>query len=154
MDSIEHIDRSIIKTLRSVSIPLARGGLFVVYFWFGALKLFDTSPANPLIADLLEKTLPFITFEQFIFFFGIFEMAIGICFLIPGLERAAIALLIPHMVTTFLPLVLLPAVTWQNFLTPTLEGQYIVKNLVIIALAFSIAGHLRPLDEKEAHQGR
>jgi hypothetical protein len=49
------------------------------------------------------------------------------------------------MVMTFLPLYFLPTVTWSGILVPTLEGQYIIKNLVIIATALGIAAHLHPL---------
>ena len=87
--------------------------------------------------------------SQFIVFFGIFEMIIGIAFLVPHLERLAIALLVPHMITTFLPLIFLQSITWQGFLTPTLEGQYIIKNLVIIALAMGIAAHLQPFKNND-----
>lgn len=72
-------------------------------------------------------------------------MVIGICFLIPKLSRLAIALLIPHMIMTILPLFFLTDLTWQGFLTPTLEGQYIIKNLVIIALAMGVAAHIHPM---------
>ena len=75
-------------------------------------------------------------------------MIIGICFLVPNLERLAIFLLIPHMVMTSLPLFLLPSIAWQTFFVPTLEGQYIIKNLVIIALAIGIAAQLKPMTEK------
>ncbi len=75
-------------------------------------------------------------------------MIIGIAFIIPRAERLAIALLIPHMIMTALPLLFLPAMTWQGFLTPTLEGQYIIKNLVIIALAMGIATHLHPFKRR------
>ena len=142
---ISTFDRSVIHGLQKISSPLARIALFVVFFWFGILKLFMTSPANPLVASLLERTLPFITFHTFIILFGCYEMAIGILFLLPGVERVAIALLLPHMVTTVLPLILLPSVTWQYPFVPTLEGQYIIKNVVIIALALGIAAHLRPM---------
>lgn len=142
---IPKIDLYIISLLRKYSFPLARVSLFVVFFWFGVLKLAHTSPANPLVEALLSRTLPFLTFQQFIFWFGIYEMCIGIAFLVPKLERLAIALLIPHMVTTVLPLVFLPQITWQSFLTPTLEGQYIIKNCVIVALAFSLAARLQPM---------
>lgn len=145
---LSKIDLHIIVLLRRYSFPLARISLFVVFFWFGALKIVHTSPANPLVEALLSRTLPFLTFEQFIFWFGVYEMLIGIVFLVPRLERVAIALLIPHMITTVLPLILLPQITWQGFLTPTLEGQYIVKNCVIVALAFSIAARLQPMEEK------
>lgn len=142
---ISKIDVHIIAWLRRYSFPLARVSLFVVFVWFGALKIAHTSPANPLVEELLSRTLPFLTFEKFILFFGIYEMLIGITFLVPKLERVAIALLIPHMITTVLPLILLPQITWQGFLTPTLEGQYIIKNCVIVALAFSIAARLQPM---------
>ncbi len=146
---ISEIDLHIIALLRRYSFPLARVSLFIVFFWFGALKIAHTSPANPLVDALLSRTLPFLTFEQFIFLFGLYEMLIGITFLVPKLERVAIALLIPHMVTTLLPLILLPKITRQGFLIPTLEGQYIIKNCVIVALAFSIATRLRPMKENK-----
>lgn len=141
---LEKCDSEIICAVKSLSVPFGRFAIFVVFFWFGALKLVGTSPANPLVADLLEKTLPFMTFDVFITLFAIYEMVIGVVFLIPRLERLAIALLVPHMITTFMPLILLPTVAWQGFLTPTLEGQYIIKNLVIIATAMGIAAHLHP----------
>ncbi|MBI3442343.1 MAG: hypothetical protein HY007_01060 [Candidatus Sungbacteria bacterium] len=142
---ISQIDVHIISWLRRYSFPLARISLFVVFFWFGALKILHTSPANPLVEALLSRTLPFLTFEKFILFFGAYEMLIGTAFLIPGLERVAIVLLIPHIITTILPLIFLPQITWQGFLIPTLEGQYIIKNSVIVALAFSIAARLQPM---------
>lgn len=142
---MEAVDSSIIHFFRKISLPMAHIAIFIVFFWFGILKVFGESPANPLVSSLLEKTLPFITFDQFILLFGIYEMIIGITFLIPGLERVAIALLLPHMITTVMPLILLPSITWQSFLVPTLEGQYIIKNVVIIALALSLAAHLHPM---------
>lgn len=154
MDTFEKIDARIIAFLQGISIPAARAALFVIFFWFGLLKIIATSPANPLIAALLERTLPFFTFEQFIIGFGVYEMVIGIVFLIPGLERLAIALLVPHMITTFLPLALVGQATWQSFMIPTLEGQYIIKNLVIIAAAIAIAAHLHPVSKKKVERGQ
>jgi hypothetical protein len=80
--------------------------------------------------------------------FGLFECLIGILFLIRGAERVVIPLLFIHMVTTFGPLVFLPSETWQAFLVPTLEGQYIIKNLVIVAAAMGIASHLTPISRR------
>ncbi len=125
-------------------MPFARFALFVVFFWFGILKIIGTSPANPMVADLLGATMPFMSWDTFIILFAVYEIIIGISFLIPRAERLAIALLIPHMIMTGLPLIFLPVMTWQGFLTPTLEGQYIIKNLVIVAVAMGIAAHLHP----------
>lgn len=116
-----------------------RFALFIIYFWFGILKVVYISPANPLVDSLLQATMPFMSFNTFIVLFGLFEMLIGILFLIPKLQKIAIALLIPHLVTTVMPLLLLPTISWQTFMTPTLEGQYIIKNLLIASVALFLA---------------
>lgn len=131
-------ERKITEIAQSISMPLARFSLFLVYFWFGALKIFSASPANSLVDALLQKTLPFLTFNQFIICFAIFEMVIGLLFLIPKAFKVAVSLFFLHMIATFLPLILLVDQTWQSFLTPTLEGQYIIKNLVLIALVMTL----------------
>ncbi len=145
---LQNFDFWFIHLLRRLSIPFARLALFIIFFWFGILKIVGSSPANPMVADLLNITMPFVSWSTFIVFFALYEILIGVTFLIPRLERLAIALLIPHMIMTSLPLFFLPAMTWQSFMTPTLEGQYIIKNLVIIALAMGIAAHLHPLQKK------
>ncbi len=145
---IKDIDYTIIRRTQGASQYFARFALFVVYFWFGILKILDTSPANPLVMQLQEKTLPFLTFHQFIIFFSLYEMLIGILFLFSKFDRLTILLFALHMVTTFMPLVFLPDVAWQGFLTPTLEGQYMIKNLVLIALVMNIGANLNPWSEK------
>jgi len=141
---LQNFDTAIIHALRKISVPLARLAMFVIFFWFGFLKIIGTSPANPLVQGLLESTLPFITFETFIIGFAIYEMIIGISFIIPKFERLALALLIPHMIMTTGPLVLLPEIAWQSFMVPTLEGQYIIKNLALVALAVAVISHITP----------
>ncbi len=138
------IDTKMIEVAKKISVPLARLSLFLVYFWFGALKIFSTSPANPLVDALLQKTLPFLTFSQFIVCFAIFEMVIGLLFLIPKAQKIAVPLFFLHMITTALPLFVLGDQIWQSFLTPTLEGQYIIKNLVLIALVVSLISQTKP----------
>ena len=118
---------------------LARIAMMVVYFWFGILKLVGLSPANPMVKSLQAKTLPFLSFDQFIILFALFEMLIGILFLIPKATRVALLLFAAHMMMTTMPLVLLPGMTWQSAFVPTMEGQYIIKNIVLIALAGNLA---------------
>lgn len=65
-------------------------------------------------------------------------MVIGILFLIPKLEKLSIAIFALHTATTLMPLFLLPSIAWKSFMIPTLEGQYMIKNLITIALALSI----------------
>jgi uncharacterized membrane protein YkgB len=128
-------------------VPVARFGLFVVFFWFGILKVIGLSPASGLVQQLFKQTIPWMHFSTFIVLFGLFECLIGILFLFRGFERVVIPLLFLHMLTTFMPLYFLPQETWRGFLVPTLEGQYIIKNLVIIAAAIGIAAHLHPLSK-------
>ena len=58
-------------------------------------------------------------------------------------------MLIPHAITTFGPLIILPKLTWKGFLVPNLIGQYIIKNLVIISLAIFIATFEAETNEME-----
>lgn len=142
---IKTIDEHLITFFRKISIPLARISLFIVFFWFGILKLIGFSPASSLVHDLFNQTIHFMPFGVFYALFSILECVIGILFLIPKAERVVLPLLLFHMVTTFLPLIFLSGETWQAPLVPTLVGQYIIKNLVIIATAIGIAAHLHPL---------
>jgi len=146
---IYKIDERVIHWFRRVADPLARLGLFIVYFWFGALKVFGASPATPLVQSLFEHTISFMQFETFIVLFGLFEMLIGVLFIFKGYERIVMPLLLLHMITTAMPLFVIPEATWSGFLVPTLEGQYIVKNIMLIAAATGIAAHLHPLHKRE-----
>lgn len=140
-------DRQLIGLARNLNLPFARMALFIVFFWFGILKVFGMSPANPLVKDLLNETMPFIDFGQFIVFFGFFEMVVGVSFLIPSFVRISTVLLGLHMGTTMMPLVFLPEVAWAGPFVPTMEGQYIIKNLAIIAVAISIVSQMRHPDD-------
>lgn len=140
---LEALDQRIAEGMRRHGTPLLRLALGVIFVWFGALKVVDMSPA----ADLVRATvvwLPFFTADQFVIILGIWEVLIGVCLLIRPLIRVAIFLLFAQMGGTFLPLVLLPAVT---FTAPpfglTMEGQYIVKNLLILTAALVIGGTVR-----------
>jgi uncharacterized membrane protein YkgB len=123
------------KRAEYIAFIFAHVALFIVFVWFGAIKLFAESPANPLVISLLKETLPFMTFKVFNIILGSYEVLIGLFFIIPKADRVALVMLVPHMIVTIMPLFLLQDMTWQSFLVPTLEGQYIIKNVVIIALA-------------------
>lgn len=143
--NLKTLDTGIINFFRETSVPVARFGLFVIFFWFGLLKVIGLSPASGLVQSLFEQTISFMSFDFFLISFGLFEMLIGILFLIKGLERIVIPLLFIHMLTTFGPLIFLPSETWSGFMVPTLEGQYIIKNLALIATAIGIASNLHPV---------
>lgn len=144
---ISEIDLKIINFCKKISMPVSRLALFVVFFWFGALKVVGLSPASQVVQNLFNETMPIMEFSTFLILFGLFECLIGLLFLIPRTERVVIPLLLIHLVTTVGPLVLLTGETWSGFMVPTMEGQYIIKNVLIVALALGIAAHLTPFKQ-------
>src|SRR5215472_144797 len=82
--------RGLAETFGRMNMPFARLALFVVYFWFGVLKMVGVSPAGPLVTALWSKTIPFIPLPTFMVLFSAYEMLIGVLFLIPRMERPAI----------------------------------------------------------------
>ena len=147
--SIISVDTSVINACKAMSFPIARIAIFVVYFWFGVLKVVGASPANPLVASLLHATLPFLSFDSFIIGFGIFEAVIGILFLFKKFDRLSILLFVIHMLMTTMVLVMLPAMAWDGTFVPSLEGQYVIKNIALVALVVSLASHIEPMRRRE-----
>ncbi len=119
-------------------LSFGRISLAVIYIWFGFLKVVHLSPAEPLVTELLNTTMPFFEAGMFGLCFGLFEVFLGILFLFPKYSRSTLYLFLFHMVTTALPLILLPTATWNGPMIYTLTGQYIVKNLALIALALIV----------------
>ncbi len=145
---LAHIDQYIIRFCRKLFIPFARFSLAVIFIWFGMLKVFGFSPAGPLVEGLFQVTISFMDFHTFYALFAWFEVVIGFMFIIPRFTRFVIPLLFIHMITTVGPLVLLPVETWVAPFVPTLVGQYIIKNLVIVTTAIGIAAYVHPFSEK------
>ena len=118
---------------------LVRIPLFIIFFWFGILKVLDLSPATELIIDTVF-CMPFLQPETWTIIIGYWEMAIGLCFLNKKTTLIAVVLMFLQMTGTFLPLAILPEITFQdsNPFLPTLEGQYIIKNIIIITAALII----------------
>lgn len=139
------IDLRIIAFLRRIFPPAARIAIFVVYFWFGFIKLFGLSPAGPLAKALTEQTVGAAYFDPLFTVIALLECVIGILFLFPKATRVVVPLLFVHIVIVCSPLVLIPDYTWSAPFIPTLEGQYIIKNAVVVALAIGIAASTRPL---------
>lgn len=123
----------------NLAIQFSRISIFIIYFWFGLLKIMGLSPAEGLVNHLYDITLKsIIDFRLFFILFGIFECAIGVLWLIPKWTKISMYIICLHLVLTVIPVFVLPKDTWANILTPTLVGQYIIKNLVLLSSAFLI----------------
>ena len=123
MIDIKNIDQSVISFCRRTFLPFARIALFIVFFWFGILKLFSLSPATPLAEALTAQTVGLQYFDILFKGLSIVECVIGILFLVPKATRIVIPLLFVHMAVVCAPLILIPGEVWSGFLVPTLEGQ-------------------------------
>ena len=142
----EKFDKNVIDFFREYDSKISRGALFIIFFWFGILKPMGLSPAAELVVALLQETfLSPIPPNIFLIGFGIFEVLIAIVVIIPKLERVTFALLGIHLLTTILPLFLLPEVTWYQPFVPTLIGQYIIKNSALIALGVMLFARIVPM---------
>ena len=119
---------------------LIRISLFIIFFWFGLLKPLGLSAAEQLVLDTVYW-MPLFSAHTWLAIIGWWEVIIGLCFLFEKTTKIALLLLLLQMTGTFMPLVILPDITFQNsnFFTPTLEGQYILKNILIIAAALIIS---------------
>jgi uncharacterized membrane protein YkgB len=141
MDQFDVLDRRITHWMARAGIPILRVALGVVFFWFGALKLFPgMSPAE----ELVIATVPWIPGSVFLPVLAVWEMVIGLGFLTGRALRLTILLLYLQMPGTLAPIFLLPDQVFTAFpFGLTLVGQYIVKNVVLIAAALVIGATVR-----------
>ena len=137
----EELDIFITKFMSKWGITFLRYSLGIIYIWFGILKPFGLSPAQ----ELVENTVYwFDNPKTFVPILGWWEVVIGLTMCIKPLIRVSIFLLFIQMPGTFLPLILLPEVCFNNFpFGLTLEGQYIIKNLIIISAALVVGSTVR-----------
>lgn len=132
---------------------LLRLGLGVVYFWFGALKYFpNVSPAEQLAGATVER----ITFGWMPPAVGLpvlatWEVLIGVGLLAGVAPRAVVGLIVLHLLGTFTPFLFFPEQCW--FDAPfglTLEGKYIIRNLVLFSAALVLGTHAAQRSWSEA----
>ncbi len=139
--AIDQLDHDLIVLARKAYPWVARGALFIVFFWFGIVKLFGVSEAAGLAKALTAKTVGEAHFHALFNTLAVLECVIGVLCLIPRLTRVAVMMLLMHMAVVCAPLVLVPELTWQAVLVPTMDGQYIIKNVLVIAAAFGLAAN-------------
>jgi uncharacterized membrane protein YkgB len=135
------IDNKISKNMQKLGVPAIRISFAIIFFWFGILKPLGLSSAEPLLKATVAW-LPFGEPDLWLSIIGWWEVLIGLTFLFRNTTRIAIGLLFLQMLGTFMPLLFLPEITFQNgnYLLPTLEGQYIIKNVMIISAALVVGG--------------
>jgi uncharacterized membrane protein YkgB len=134
------IDVKITAWMQTYSNPLLRYSMGIIFVWFGALKFVGISPAN----ELVTRTVYWFNPAIFIPILGWWEVIIGLCMIYKPLNRAAIFLLFLQMPGTVMPLFILPDICFTQIpFGLTLEGQYIIKNLVFISAGIAIGADVK-----------
>jgi uncharacterized membrane protein YkgB len=143
---LDPLDVRITSWMARHGVTFTRVALGVVFLWFGAIKFVpDWSPA----ADLATRTISRLTAgavspELSLPLLAAWEALIGLGLLAGRFLRATLLLLFLQMPGTVLPLFFFPGETFRAFpYAPTLEGQYIVKNLVLVAAAIVVGATVR-----------
>jgi uncharacterized membrane protein YphA (DoxX/SURF4 family) len=118
-----------------------RIALGIIFFWFGALKLFPgLSPAE----DLVRNSVPLVNPDLFQPVLAVWEMAIGLGLITGLFMRLTLLLLFLQMPGTMLPIFTTPEAVFTVFpFGLTIEGQYIVKNLALITAAIVLGASVR-----------
>jgi uncharacterized membrane protein YphA (DoxX/SURF4 family) len=140
------IDIEVTEWMARNGITFLRIGLGVVFLWFGLLKFLPgASPAE----DLAGRTIEILTFGMIkpavsLVILAAWESIIGLGLISGRFLRATLFLLIMQMLGTLTPLVFFPTETFARLpYAPTLEGQYIIKNVVLIGAGLVIGATAR-----------
>jgi uncharacterized membrane protein YphA (DoxX/SURF4 family) len=145
-DQFDAVDRSVTRWMARHGVTLLRWSIGLIFIWFGALKLVPgMSPADQ-IATETTMTLTFGLLSEDVarVVLAVLELAIGIGLLTGRFLRVTLLLLFAQMAGTLTPLALFPDQIWSDFpFVLTLEGQYIMKNAVLISAGFVIGATVR-----------
>jgi len=153
------VDARIAAWMARYGILLTRIALGIVFFWFGVLKFFPDLSVSEELASRTVSTLTFgyVPPSVSVPVLAAWECLIGLGLISAKFLRLTLLLLFLQMMGTFLPLVFFPSETWVRFpYAPSLEGQYIIKNLVLLGAAIMVGATVRGgstiADPKAAHE--
>ena len=143
---VSRIDNTLIPLLRRWSIPILRLSLALVFIWFGALKIAGLTP----VFELVASTVYWVDPSWFVPALGVVEVAVGLLLLFRIGLRLVLAVLFAQLVGTFLVFVFRPDIAFQdgNPLALTTEGEFILKNLVLLAAAMTVGAMIEEKKEQ------
>ncbi|MGH8959423.1 MAG: DoxX family membrane protein [Acidimicrobiia bacterium] len=138
------LDRRIRGFLQRNSPWILRWALAIVFLWFGLLKVTGDSPVVDLVAAAVGD---WFDPSWFVPVLGAFEILVGLGLAIGKGIRATLLLFALQMAGTFLLLVLRPDIVFQNGnpLLLTTEGEFVIKNLVLLAAGMVVGAGVGPM---------
>lgn len=149
MTYLAKFDTHFISFAKKYYAQIGRTAIFVIFFYFGFLKIVGLSPANELAIGFAEKMGVGMFANELYIALAYLECAIGIMILFPRFTRIAILTMLLHMILVCSPIVLYPEAVWEQALVPNLEGQYIIKNVALVALALGLVASTPPLKKRK-----
>ena len=140
-ERIDRFDASVTRLMERHGIAALRVALAVVFIWFGALKVTGHSP----VEDLVAETAYWLPADPFVRVLGVWEIIVGVGLLLPVALRLTLLLFWVQMLGTFLVLVVHPDLAFQdgNPLLLTVLGEFVIKNLVLIAAGVVVGSSVR-----------
>ncbi|MGH2578663.1 MAG: hypothetical protein ACRDG9_13085, partial [Actinomycetota bacterium] len=125
-----------------LGLPLLRASIAIVFVWFGMLKVVGASAVGGLVA----RTVPFVETSWFVPALGVLEVAIGLAFASGRFLRVVLPVFALQMAGTFLVLVLLPDIAFDqdNPLVLSIVGEFVIKNLVLLSAGIVVASGVNP----------
>ena len=143
---IDRVDRTVTHWMAQHGITMLRWSIGLIFIWFGALKLVPgMSPADQIATDTtMTLTFGLLSEDAARLALAGLELVIGVGLLTGRLLRVTLLLLFAQMAGTLTPLVISPDQIWSDFpFVLTLEGQYIMKNAVLMSAGFVIGATVR-----------
>jgi putative oxidoreductase len=140
---LQAIDTRILHILNRLALPMLRVSLAIVFLWFGGLKITGETPVSELVANTVYWLDP----SWFVPLLGVLELIVGVGLLLGRALRLVLALFVLQMLGTFLVLVVQPDIAFQeaNPLLLTTEGEFVIKNLVLLSAGLLIGSRLKAL---------
>ena len=140
--AVSYFEYRVSAAIRPFSLVLLRLSLGAIFIWFGALKIMNITP----VAALVAGTVPWVDRSWFVPALGVVEVVVGAAMIAGRWLTVVSCVLIAHLAGTMLVLVMQPNVAFQhgNPLLLTTEGEFVVKNIVLISASLVLAARLSP----------
>lgn len=144
--TFEKVDKKVTQWMKNNGLTLLRLSIGIIFFWFGFLKYFEgLSPAEGIATKTID-TMTFGIFSEKVILYGLatWEVLIGIGLIFKIFLRETLLLLYLQMIGTFMPVFLFPDEVFAVFpYALTIEGQYIIKNLVVMSAGIVLGATVR-----------
>ncbi|MBB5801426.1 putative membrane protein YkgB [Saccharothrix ecbatanensis] len=139
--NLRRITIEIIDRYQRDQVAVQRVVIGVLYVWFGGLKVIPgLSPVDDLAGHAMSViTMGLVKPSVSMPLLAVAEILIGIGLISGKLPRITVIVALGHMAGIFLTVFILPGEIWATWGVPTLNGQYVVKNAILVCALLNVA---------------